>query len=439
MKHPDRIGKYEIRGKLGDGATSTVYLGYDEFNAREIAIKVIFPDVLRDKEHGLQYRRLLLTEASLAGKLQHPHIVEIFDAVINDEQSYIVMEYVPGGTLEPFCKPDTLLPIERVVEIIFKCTRALDYANRAGITHRDIKPANILLTGRAENNQVTASGGDIKISDFGAALITDIEGSQTQVFGVGSPAYMSPQQLSDQPLTLQTDIYSLGVVMYQLLTGRLPFEASSNFGMIYQICNTEPPPPTTFRLDIPPGLAAVIKRAMQKDLAVRYQSWREFSHDLAQSFRNTQLSVQSTDFPDSEKFETLRTLVFFTEFSDVELWEVVRFSRWSELAPRTVIMKEGEPGDFFAFLLAGELAVEKNKRTLVTLHPGECFGEMAIIQRGQHTRSANIVALTTARVVTIPALALQHSSDACRMHFYQGFLNVIAQRLDNANQRLASG
>lgn len=439
MKHPDRIGKYEIRGKLGDGATSTVYLGYDEFSAREVAIKVIFPDVLRDKEHGLQYRRLLLTEASLAGKLQHPHIVEIFDAVINDEQSYIVMEYVPGGTLEPFCKPDTLLPIERVVEIIFKCTRALDYANRAGITHRDIKPANILLTERAENNQVTASSGDIKISDFGAALIGDIENSQTQVFGVGSPAYMSPQQLSDQPLTLQTDIYSLGVVMYQLLTGRLPFEASSNFGMIYQICNTEPPPPTTFRIDIPPGLAAVIKRAMQKDLAVRYQSWREFSHDLAQSFRNTQLSVQSTDFPDSEKFETLRTLVFFTEFSDVELWEVVRFSRWSELAPRTVIMKEGEPGDFFAFLLSGELAVEKNKRTLVTLQPGECFGEMAIIQRGQHTRSANIVALTTARVVTIPALALQHSSDACRMHFYQGFLNVIAQRLDNANQRLASG
>jgi serine/threonine protein kinase len=439
MKHPDRIGKYEIRGKLGDGATSTVYLGYDEFSAREVAIKVIYPDVLRDKEHGLQYRRLLLTEASLAGKLQHPHIVEIFDAVINDEQSYIVMEYVPGGTLEPFCKPDTLLPIERVVEIIFKCTRALDYANRAGITHRDIKPANILLTGKTENNQVTASSGDIKISDFGAALIGDIENSQTQVFGVGSPAYMSPQQLSDQPLTLQTDIYSLGVVMYQLLTGRLPFEASSNFGMIYQICNTEPPPPTTFRIDIPPGLAAVIKRAMQKDLAVRYQSWREFSHDLAQSFRNTQLSVQSTDFPDSEKFETLRTLVFFTEFSDVELWEVVRFSRWSELAPRTVIMKEGEPGDFFAFLLAGELAVEKNKRTLVTLYPGECFGEMAIIQRGQHTRSANIVALTTARVVTIPALALQHSSDACRMHFYQGFLNVIAQRLDNANQRIASG
>lgn len=446
MKHPERIGKYEIRKKLGDGATSSVYLGYDEFSAREVAIKVIFQDVLRDKEHGLQYRRLLLNEASLAGKLQHPHIVQIYDAVIDNEESYIVMEYVTGGTLEPFCKPDALLPIERVVEIIFKCTRALAYAHHAGITHRDIKPANILLTQKTDQADGKASdhlpgssaGGDIKISDFGAALIQGSDQTQTQVSGVGSPAYMSPEQLGDKPLTQQTDIYSLGVVMYQLLTGRLPFLASSNFGMIYQICNTEPPAPSTIRVDIPPELEAVIKRAMQKDLTSRYQSWEAFSHDLAQSFRNTQLSAQAAEFPDSEKFETLRTLPFFAEFSDVELWEVVRFSRWRELTPRTIIMQDGEQGDFFAFLLEGEMAVEKNNNTLDTLLPGECFGEMAIIQRGTHTRSANIVALTTAKIVVIPALSLQHSSDACRMHFYQGFLDVIAQRLNSANRQLVS-
>ncbi len=440
MKQPERIGKYEIRGKLGEGTTSIVYLGYDAFSSRDVAIKLIFPDVLRDKERGQQYRRLLLTEASLAGRLQHPHIVQIFDAVLDEEQSYIVMEYVPGSTLEVFCKPGDLLPIDRVVEIIFKCTRALNYAYRAGITHRDIKPANILLAqkngGDSEAASAATSTGDIKISDFGAALISG--GEQTQVSGVGSPAYMSPQQLRDQPLTQQTDIYSLGVVMYQLLTGRLPFEASSHFGMIYQICNTEPPPPSMFRADIPPGLEAVIKRAMQKELATRYQTWEEFSHDLAQSFRNTQLSAEHSSFPDSEKFETLRTLPFFAEFSDVELWEVVRFSRWREIAPRTVIMKDGEPGDFFAFLLEGELSVEKNKRHLVTLHTGECFGEMAIIQKGRHERGADVVATTTARVVTIPSQALQHSSNACRMHCYQGFLDVIAGRLADANQRLAS-
>lgn len=431
MSLPERIGKYEIRGKLGEGATSVVYRGYDSFGERDVAIKLIFPDILRDKERGRQYRHLLLTEASLAGKLAHPHIVQIFDAVIDEEQSYIVMEYVPGGTLEPFCSPDNLLPIERLVEIIFKCTRALDYAFRAGITHRDIKPANILLV---ENS----AGGDIKISDFGAALVTGGSQTRTQVMGVGSPAYMSPQQLRDRPLTHQTDIYSLGVVMYQLLTGRLPFEATSNYGMIYQICNTEPSPPSTFRAGIPDGLEDVVMRAMQKELSARYQTWEAFSHDLAQIFRNQQLSANQQVFPDSEKFEALRALTFFAEFSDVEIWEVVRFSNWREVAQRTRIMRDGEPGEFFAFLLDGELSVEKNYRPLVTLQPGACFGEMAVIRRGQRERGADVVASTTARIVTIPAQALQHASDACRMHFYQGFLDILASRLAESNRRLVA-
>jgi serine/threonine protein kinase len=436
MTIPERIGKYEIRSKLGEGATSIVYLGYDPFAEREVAVKAIFPEVLRDKERGKLYRNLLMTEASLAGKLMHPHIVQIFDAVLAEDQSYIVMEYVKGGTLEPFCSPSTLLPVDRLVEIVFKCTRALDYAFRAGITHRDIKPANILLVNAGDSDE--RASGDIKISDFGAAMLSSGEQTRTQVSGVGSPAYMSPQQVRDMALNHQTDIYSLGVVMYQLLTGKLPFQSSSNYGMIYQICNTDPPPPSTFRTDMPTSLDAVVARAMQKEVDARYQSWEEFSHDLAQSFRNKQLSAQRQAFPDSEKFEALRALHFFNEFSDVHLWEVVRFSRWDEVAASTVIMRDGERGDFFAFLLDGELTVSKSGHALGTLVAGECFGEMAIIRRGEHTRGADVVALTTARVVTISAQALQHASDACRMHFYQGFLDVIAGRLADANARLAS-
>ncbi|MCM2289192.1 MAG: serine/threonine-protein kinase [Sulfuritalea sp.] len=436
MAIPERIGKYEIRSKLGEGATSIVYLGYDPFAEREVAVKAIFPEVLRDKERGRLYRNLLMTEASLAGKLMHPHIVQIFDAVLGEDQSYIVMEYVKGGTLEPFCSPSTLLPVDRLVEMIFKCTRALDYAFRAGITHRDIKPANILLVNSSDSPD--HAGGDIKISDFGAAMMTSGEQTRTQVSGVGSPAYMSPQQVRDMTLNHQTDIYSLGVVMYQLLTGRLPFQSTSNYGMIYQICNTDPPPPSTFRADMPTSLDAVVARAMQKEIGARYQSWEEFSHDLAQSFRNKQLLAQRQAFPDSEKFETLRALKFFNEFSDVDLWEVVRFSRWDEVAAETVVMRDGERGDFFAFLLDGELTVSKNGHSLGTLAAGECFGEMAIIRRGEHTRGADVVAQTVTRVVTISAQALQHASDACRMHFYQGFLDVIAGRLADANARLAS-
>jgi len=436
MALPERIGKYEIRKKLGEGATSIVYLAYDPFAEREVAVKAIFPEVLRDKERGKLYRNLLMTEASLAGKLSHPHIVQIFDAVIDDEQSYVVMEYVKGGTLEPFCTPDTLLPVDRLVEMIFKCTRALDYAFRAGITHRDIKPANILLVNAGDSAE--RASGDIKISDFGAAMLTSSEQTRTQVSGVGSPAYMSPQQVRDMALNHQTDIYSLGVVMYQLLTGRLPFQSTSNYGMIYQICNTDPPPPSTFRTDMPVSLDAVVARAMQKEIDARYQSWEEFSHDLAQSFRNKQLLAQRQAFPDSEKFEALRALHFFNEFSDVHLWEVVRFSRWDEVAANTVIMRDGERGDFFAFVLDGELTVSKSGHSLGTLAAGECFGEMAIIRRGEHTRGADVVAQTATRVVTISAQALQHASDVCRMHFYQGFLDVVASRLADANARLAS-
>jgi serine/threonine protein kinase len=436
MALPERIGKYEIRQKLGEGATSAVYLGHDPFAKRDVAVKAIFPEVLKDKERGRMYRHLLVTEASLAGKLSHPHIVQIFDAVLDNEQSYIVMEYVPGGTLEPFCTPSTLLPVDRLVEIIFKCTRALDYAQRLGITHRDIKPANILLAREGEIHE--KSGGDIKISDFGAAMMSGTEQTQTQVSGVGSPAYMSPQQVQEMPLDHQTDIYSLGVVMYQLLAGRLPFQATTNYAMVYQICNSEPPPPSTFRTEVPASLDAIVARAMQKDLATRYQTWEEFSHDLAQSFRNKQLAARQQEFPDSEKFETLRALAFFDEFSDVEIWEVVRFSRWDVLAPETVVMKDNEPGKFFAFLLAGELSVAKRGVVLGQLAPGDCFGEMAVIRRGDHVRGADVVARTTTKVVTIAADALRHASEACRMRFYQGFLDVMAGRLDSANSRLAS-
>lgn len=436
MVLPERIGKYEIRKKLGEGATSFVYLGFDPFAGREVAVKAIFPEVLKDKEKGRMYRHLLVAEASLAGKLTHPHIVQIFDAVLDEEQSYIVMEYVAGGTLEPFCSPNSLLPVDRIVEIIFKCTRALDYAQRLGITHRDIKPANILLARPGDIHE--KSGGDIKISDFGAALLAHTDQTQTQVSGVGSPAYMSPQQVREFTLNHQTDIYSLGVVMYQLLAGRLPFQASSNYAMVYQICNTEPLPPSTFRVDVPASLDAIVARAMQKELESRYQSWEEFSHDLAQSFRNKQLASRRQDFPDSEKFEALRALTFFDEFSDVQIWEVVRFSRWDVMAPDTLIMKDNEPGDFFAFLLEGELMVTKRGIPLVQLQPGECFGEMAIIRRGDHVRGADVVARTTSKVVTISGDALRHASEACRMHFYQSFLEVIARRLDNANSRLAS-
>lgn len=428
-------GKYEIFRKLGEGTTSTVYLCFDTFAEREVAVKRIHPDVLKDPKRGKQFRHLLRNEASLAGRLVHPHIVQIFDAVIGADESFIVMEYVPGGTLEPFCAPESLLPVERVVEIVYKCTHALEYANRLGITHRDIKPANLLLVRPA--GPKGWPDGEIKISDFGACIQTSGEQTQTQVTGVGSPAFMSPQQLREEALNHQTDIYSLGVVMFQLLTGRLPFQASSNYGMIYQICNIEPPLPSAFRSDLPPALDAIVRRAMQKELADRYTTWREFAHDLAQAFRNQGLTARQQEISDSEKFETLRGLRFFDEFSDIEIWEIVRFARWELAAAGTTLMRDGDPGDHLLILIEGSARVSKEGRTLGQLNAGEVIGEIAVIDRRHPRRVADVVTLSDVRYVAIDGRSLRQASNACRMHFYQGFLLVLATRLARSNVLLA--
>ena len=424
----ERIGKYEIRRKLGEGATSTVYLGYDPFAQAEVAIKRLHPELLRITDHTTLYHHLLLNEAALAGKLQHPHIAQIHDAVIDDRDAYVVMEYVPGGTLEAFTTPDNLLSFERLVEIVFKCTRALDYAYLQGVTHRDIKPANILL--------VSPTGQDIKISDFGAAIFTASE--TTQGTQLGSPAYMSPEQVRELPVDHRTVIYSLGVVMYELLTGQLPFESVNNASLIYQIAHHVAPPPSSLRPEIPPELDAIVGRAMQRDLDQRYATWMEFSHDLAQAYRNRKLAPDRSELPESEKFERLRAFRFFREFSDVEIWEIVRLAEWRSLEAGTVVMQEGEPGNYFCVLVEGELRVLKQDHLLDTLSAGDCFGEMALFAAGRGARTSSVETLTPARILTIRAPALLRASAVCQMHFYKGFLEVLATRLSVANSRIAS-
>src|SRR5438477_10696755 len=226
------IGKYPVKKEIGSGATSKVYLAHDPFANRDVAIKVFQFDKHADAQEERMVHKSFVAEASLAGKLNHPHIVDIFDAVVEPDRSYLVMEYVPGTTLEAYARPDQLLPVAKVVEIVFKCIRALEYACRHGIIHRDVKPANLLLS----------EPGETKVTDFGASFQQKLTDT-TQLSGVGSPAYMSPEQIRMESLTHQTDIYSLGVTMYRLLTGRLPFAAATQAALTYAILNIEPTRP----------------------------------------------------------------------------------------------------------------------------------------------------------------------------------------------------
>ena len=412
---PATIGKYSVAGELGRGAMATVYLARDPFADREVAIKM-FPSTETESKS-------FLNEAALVGKLHHPHIVALLDAAVEPDFSYVVMEYVKGGTLEQYAAVDRLLPLEKVVEVVFKVSRALEYAHRQGVIHRDIKPANVLVTEEFE----------VKLSDFGVAMLADA--THTNVGAAGSPAYMSPEQLADKPLSHQTDIYSLGVVMFQLLSGRLPFSASSHASLMYQIMNHEAPALRTVRPDLPEAFEAIVARAMQKDLTIRYQNWIEFGKDLAGLVRN--IEAPREGLSDTRKFHTLRGFNLFRDFRDVEIWETLRISTWQKLPENAVIIEEGGHGDSFFVLIEGEAEVTRTGRQLSALAPGDLFGEMLYFADDTAERTTTIRAQMPVLVMEIKAAALSAASDACQVQFNKAFMRILIERITEANRKLA--
>ena len=424
----EHVANYPVVRKLGEGATSEVFLCQDPFRGRQVAVKRIFPEALRDPGRGRLFRKLFFTEASLAGKLEHPHIAQIFDAGIGEDSGYIVMEYVPGGTMEQFSTPESLLPVEQVLEIAFKCARALAFAHARGVTHRDIKPGNILYSARPT---------DVRIGDFGLAV--NMGSETTQVTGVGSPAYMSPEQIRDEVVDHRTDLYSLGVVMYQMLSGILPYRGSNKFSIIFQITQYEPPPPSSHRPEVPESLDRIVRRAMQKDPAQRYQSGDELAEDLIEAMRGGPDERRGGALGDADKFVALRGMRFFSAFADPELWEVIGVSSWQRVPAGTAMMREGEQGDFFCMVAQGEVHVTKNKKLLSVLSAGECFGEMAYLSLSGHERGATVTAARDSIIMQVKVGDLGKASADCRSKFDRAFIGILVERLNLANTRLTSG
>src|SRR3982075_2463466 len=425
LEPKEQLGKYPILREIGSGATSRVYLARDPFAERDVAIKVFMFDSHADPHSERMLHKAFVAEASLAGKLNHPHIVDILDAVVEPDHSYLVMEYVPGKTLEAHADVSTLLPLNKVVEIIFKCIRALEYAFQHGVIHRDIKPGNIMLS----------EAGETKVGDFGASFQQRHGSETTQISGIGSPAYMSPEQTRMETLNHQTDIYSLGVVMYRLLTGRLPFDASSQAGLTYAILNTQPARPIMLRPDLPPLLDEIVMKAIRREPGERYKSWLDFGKDLSQAFMNLRMAGESAS--DSEKFNKLRDMPFFQDFGDVALWEVVRIGSWKTIPSDTVIMREGDQGESFYLLVEGEVGVTLLGKPLNTIRPGGCFGEILYFTGATGARTTTIVATEQITVIEIKANALRAATDACQVGFNKAFMRVLVDRLGQANIKLA--
>ncbi|HEY8050053.1 MAG TPA: serine/threonine-protein kinase [Ramlibacter sp.] len=413
---PSFIGKYNVIREIGRGASSTVYLAEDPFNGRKVAVKCIHAHLLADERKAARYRRALRNEAMLAGQLKHPHIVAVYDADTEADPPYLVLEHIEGAPLSRFAPPDRLLPVEQVLDICYKCCSALEYAHTRGLVHRDIKPANLMLQ----------TSGDVKLMDFGTALTT--QGDVTQMTGiVGSPQYMAPEQVREEPCTWRSDMFSLAIVAYELLTGRPPFDGGTDYATMFKITNDEPVPPSTFRPSLPAGIDAAVMRALSKKPDDRFGSWMEFADSLLAV--NQKLSERKVQHREGDAFAKMRQLAFFAAFPDAVLWEALRLGTLSLRPAGTVLMEEGSIGDSFLLLLQGSSAVLQDGFKVATLEAGVTLGEMAYLRRDEPRRTATVMAETAVLVLEIRNDSLHRASEELQICFDKAFIDLLLHRL----------
>jgi len=419
-KVPERIGKYMVINQVGRGSTGAVYLSHDPYYGRDVAIKVYSADISGQDERARMARKMFLSEAHMVGLLHHPNILPIYDAGEEGGHCYVVTEHVHGArTLASYCRSDNLLRLDDLVEIMFKCAKALHYAHTRGVIHRDVKPSNIMLT----------QDSDVRIIDFGIALVADSDISRIEGIA-GSPSYMSPEQVQSLDITPRSDLYSLGATLYELLTGSRPFKGSNLPKLLHQIVYATPPPIHSFREDIPEELEEVVARAMHKDPAERYASGLDMAAALTRAHqalrrRNGRLEQQ-------EQFGLLRRLKFFHDFSHAEILEVMRAGQLHEYVNGEEIVKQGEMDDRFYVIVSGQCSVLHHGRTLGSISAGDCFGEASYVQGAR--RAATVRAVGAVTALKVSSTLLEQVSAACQLRFNQVFLRSLIGRLQSGEQ-----
>ena len=420
---PGNIGKYYALKVVGSGNTAVVYHGYDPFNDQDVAIKVSNEKLESTNFPGSVTRTLFYNEAQAAGALIHPNIVRVLDAGEHDGSPYLVMDYVRDGkTLDKFCNGREILPIRQIGQIIYHCARALDYSHRHGVIHRDIKASNILMTSR----------GQAKITDFGIAQRTTTEQTDT-VELMGTPAYMSPEQVRQEELNVQTDVYSLGVVMYEMLTGQTPFRANTVTGLMYRILN-DPLPAPVLKRPVSEEVKNILTTALAKDRNERFKSAGEMAEAVFEAFDGIKDTGETIS--EQRKLHYVRRLEFFNQFDNEQLREILANGSWNRHAPGETIFLEGSMEIAFYTIVAGHVEVRKNSEVLCRLPAGSCFGEMGYLT--QTGRTASIVAGEPVWLLALNANTIKLASTMSQLKFNEAFIRTLVGRLAVTSETLVN-
>ncbi len=422
---PEKIAKYEVHEEVGRGSCGVVHRAYDPFVAREVALKIAFSDQSNlDPEKTLQYSHEFFSEAHAAGKLSHPNSVSLYDAGEKEGFRYIVMEYVKGYTLlDHIEKPALHLTLEQKVDAIFRCCKALSYAHKLGVVHRDIKPSNIMRT----------EDGETKIMDYSIATIMEGHSIDPDKI-IGSPTYMSPEQILKKGVGRHSDLYSLGAVAYHLISGRRPFDGTEIKQVMLDVVHK--PAVELKKLDstIPSFLSDIIAKAMSKDPADRFASCQEFAEQLTRAFNI--LRYQERRIAQLENRDTLKSLDFFKDFSDDEVEEIIGKSEFISFAKNDHIVKEGDIDQAFYILARGEVQIEKSNKPLATLQQGDCFGEVGFLS--DHKRTASVKANSDVLVLKINSISIDALSADAQLSYYKAFTEILIYRLLMTSAKLSA-
>jgi len=392
-----------------------VYLGKDPYIERQVAVKIYrLPDKTSPEEVET-YKKGFFVEAQSAGRLLHPNIVTVYDADLHQDLCYITMEYVDGSTLEKFCDPNNLLPIEEVIKIAFSVCKGLEYAHQNGVIHRDIKPSNIILS----------SAGQVKITDFSIAYIIK-RGQSTLVKGLfGSPSYMSPEQVKEEPITKRSDLFSVGSVLYELLTGTKAFSGENEYSIMYKIVNEDPPPVLELRPGLPKIFGKILSKALAKNPTQRYQNNTDLAYDLRLALRS--LKDTPKESHDRELLNYIQDLPFFSNFTGGQINKILSASNVIKVEKGETIIEEGEIDDTFYILISGQVIVRKGSEEVTVLVNGECFGEMAYLTG--EARTATIVSEDECILLKFSSTLLNRLPESIQLLFFKNFSQTIIRRL----------